>query len=53
LNAKFTYVGMGVKDLEESIDFYSKLLDMKLKGMGKPWLLVQIEQCFLANLLLK
>lgn len=30
MKAKFTYVGIRVKDLQKSIDFYTKLLGMKL-----------------------
>jgi lactoylglutathione lyase len=30
LKAKFEYVGIRVKDLSKSIDFYTKLLDMKV-----------------------
>ena len=33
--AKFTYVGIRVKDLEKSIDFYTKLLGMTVKGRGR------------------
>lgn len=32
MKSKFTYVGIRVKDLEESIEFYTKLLGMKMKG---------------------
>ena len=35
MKAKFTYVGIRVKDLERSVDFYTKLLGMKIKGRGK------------------
>jgi lactoylglutathione lyase len=35
VKGKFTYVGIRVKDLEKSIDFYTKLLGMKLMGRGK------------------
>jgi lactoylglutathione lyase len=35
MKAKFTYVGIRVKDLEKSIDFYTKLLGMKVTGRGK------------------
>jgi lactoylglutathione lyase len=35
LKSKFTYVGIRVKDLEKSIDFYTKLLGMKVKGRSK------------------
>ncbi len=31
MNAKFAYVGIRVKDLEESILFYTKVLSMKVK----------------------
>lgn len=34
MKSKFTYVGIRVKDLEESIEFYTKLLGMKMKGRG-------------------
>jgi lactoylglutathione lyase len=32
---KFTYVGIRVKDLDESISFYTKLFGMKLSGRSK------------------
>lgn len=35
LNSKFTYVGIRVKDVEKSIDFYTKLLGMRVKGRSK------------------
>jgi len=35
LNSKFTYTGIRVKDVEESIDFYTKLLGMRIKGRSK------------------
>jgi len=35
MKAKFTYVGIRVRDLEKSIDFYTKLLGMKVTGRGK------------------
>jgi len=35
LKSKFTYVGIRVKDLEKSIDFYTKLLGMKVKDRSK------------------
>lgn len=35
MKGKFTYVGIRVKDLEKSIDFYTKLLGMKVVGRGK------------------
>ncbi len=35
MQAKFTYVGIRVKDLERSIDFYTKLLGMKVIGRSK------------------
>jgi lactoylglutathione lyase len=35
VKAKFTYVGIRVADLQRSIDFYTKLLDMKVTGRGK------------------
>jgi lactoylglutathione lyase len=35
MKAKFTYVGIRVTDLQRSIDFYAKLLGMKVKGRSK------------------
>jgi lactoylglutathione lyase len=35
MKAKFTYVGIRVTDLQKSIDFYTKLLGMKVTGRGK------------------
>jgi len=35
MKSKFTYVGIRVKDLQRSIDFYTKLLGMKVKGRGR------------------
>lgn len=35
MKAKFTYVGIRVTDLPKSVDFYTKILGMKLKGRGK------------------
>jgi lactoylglutathione lyase len=35
MHAEFTYVGIRVKDLQESIDFYTKVLGMKLVGRTK------------------
>jgi catechol 2,3-dioxygenase-like lactoylglutathione lyase family enzyme len=35
MQAKFTYIGIRVKDLEKSIDFYTRVLGMKLAGRGK------------------
>ena len=35
LKGKFTYVGIRVKDMDKSIDFYTKLLGMKLMGRQK------------------
>lgn len=35
MKAKFTYVGIRVDDLQKSVDFYTKLLGMKVKGRGK------------------
>jgi lactoylglutathione lyase len=32
---KFTYVGIRVKDLEKSINFYTTLLGMKVKGRSR------------------
>lgn len=35
MKAKFAYVGIRVKDLEKSIDFYTKILGMKFEGRTK------------------
>ena len=35
MTARFTYVGICVRDLERSIDFYTKLLGMKVKGRSR------------------
>jgi lactoylglutathione lyase len=35
MKSKFSYVGIRVTNLEKSIEFYSKLLGMKIKGRGK------------------
>ena len=35
MQGKFMYVGIRVKDLEKSIDFYTKVLGMKVTGRGK------------------
>lgn len=35
MKAKFSYAGVRVKDLGKSIDFYTKLLGMKITGRGK------------------
>jgi lactoylglutathione lyase len=35
MKAKFTYVGMRVTNVQKSIDFYTKLLGMKLVSRGK------------------
>jgi lactoylglutathione lyase len=35
MKSKFTYVGIRVTDLQRSIDFYTKLLGMKIAGRGK------------------
>jgi len=35
MKAKFTYVGIRVTNLQKSIDFYTKLLDMKVINRGK------------------
>jgi lactoylglutathione lyase len=35
MKAKFTYVGIRVRKLDESIDFYTRLLGMKVVGRGK------------------
>ena len=35
MKSKFLYVGIRVKDLQKSSDFYSKLLGMQVKGRSK------------------
>jgi lactoylglutathione lyase len=35
MKSKFTYVGIRVTDLERSIDFYTRVLGMKVTGRGK------------------
>ena len=35
MKGKFTYVGIRVTNLQRSIDFYTKLLDMKVTGRSK------------------
>ncbi len=35
MQAKFTYVGIRVKNLEESADFYTRLLGMKSQGQSR------------------
>jgi len=35
MKPKFTYVGIRVTDLERSIDFYTKILGMKVTGRSK------------------
>jgi lactoylglutathione lyase len=35
MKSKFTYVGIRVTNLARSIDFYTKVLGMKIKGRGK------------------
>jgi lactoylglutathione lyase len=35
MKSRFTYVGIRVTNLQRSIDFYTKVLDMKVKGRGK------------------
>ncbi len=35
MKARFTYVGIRVTNLQKSIDFYTKLLGMKVVGRGK------------------
>ena len=35
MKSKFTYVGIRVTDLQKSIDFYTKILDMQLVGRSK------------------
>lgn len=35
MKSKFAYVGIRVKELQKSVDFYSKLLGMEVKGRSK------------------
>ena len=35
MKTKFTYVGIRVRDLDKSIEFYTKVLGMKVTGRGK------------------
>jgi lactoylglutathione lyase len=35
MKSKFAYVGIRVTNLQRSIDFYTKVLGMKVKGRGK------------------
>jgi lactoylglutathione lyase len=35
MKAKFTYVGIRVEDLQRSVDFYTKLLGMKVTGRSR------------------
>ncbi|MDH5482294.1 MAG: VOC family protein [Candidatus Bathyarchaeota archaeon] len=35
MKSKFTYVGIRVTNLQKSIDFYTKILGMKIAGRGK------------------
>jgi lactoylglutathione lyase len=35
VTTRFTYVGIRVTDLQKSIDFYTKILGMKVSGRGK------------------
>ncbi len=35
MKSKFTYVGIRVTNLQRSIDFYTKILGMKVSGRGK------------------
>jgi lactoylglutathione lyase len=35
MKSKFTYVGIRVTNLQRSIDFYTKLLGMKVTGQGR------------------
>ena len=35
MKAKFAYVGIRVKDLEQSIKFYTQVLGMKMKGRSR------------------
>ncbi len=39
MKTKFTYVGIRVSNMQKSIDFYTKILDMKIVGRGK------VEEC--------
>jgi lactoylglutathione lyase len=39
MKTRFTYVGIRVKDLEKSIEFYTKVLGMSISGRAK------VEQC--------
>lgn len=35
MTTRFTYVGIRVTDLQKSIDFYTKILGMRVSGRGK------------------
>jgi len=35
MKSNFTYVGIRVTNLQRSIDFYTEVLGMKVKGRGK------------------
>jgi methylmalonyl-CoA/ethylmalonyl-CoA epimerase len=35
MKSKFTYTGIRVKNLEESVDFYTRILGMKVTGRSK------------------
>jgi lactoylglutathione lyase len=35
MKSKFTYVGIRVTNLQRSIDFYTRILEMKVTGRGK------------------
>ncbi|MGI0091315.1 MAG: VOC family protein [Nitrososphaerales archaeon] len=35
MRAKFSYTGIRVKDLEKSIEFYTKILGMKITGRSR------------------
>jgi lactoylglutathione lyase len=35
MKARFTYVGIRVTNVQKSVDFYTKVLGMKVKGQGK------------------
>jgi lactoylglutathione lyase len=35
MKSKFIYVGIRVTNLQKSVDFYTKVLGMKVKGQGK------------------
>jgi len=35
MKSRFTYVGIRVRNVQKSVDFYTKVLGMKVKGQGK------------------